>query len=304
MTTILITGCNGFIGASFAKRAHARGWRIVGTDVQGDDATGCCATYRAADLGGPDAFEALSALPPPDLILHAGGVSGFMVAADNPARIGAINIAGTIAVFELARRIKPRRTVICSSIMAYGPDREPDALRVESEYPEPISVYGASKVASEGLMHAFRGQYGVDAVALRFGHVYGRGRTTQCFVRDMLSAARQRQRCHIPQASGSVRQYVYIDDVCQSVDLALEVETQRTRVFNITAGEIHTLDEVASEVRRQVGGPDVDFDETVDLPNYRIGKLSLDLAMVELGYRPEFTLVDGIQDYWRAAFAR
>jgi nucleoside-diphosphate-sugar epimerase len=303
MTTILITGCNGFIGASFAKRAHARGWRIVGTDVQGDDATGCCEDYRAIDLGGPGAFATPSALPPPDLILHAGGVSGFMVETDDPARIGAINIAGTMAVFELARRIKPRRTVICSSIMAYGPDREPGASRVESEYPEPISVYGASKVAAEGLMHAFRGQYAVDAVALRFGHVYGKGRTTQCFVRDMLTAARERQRCHIPQASGSVRQYVHIDDVCQSIDLALKVDAPRSRVFNVTADEIHTLAEVAAEVHRQVGGPDVDFDESVDLLNYRIGKLSLARAAAELGYRPEFPLAAGIQNYWRAAFA-
>jgi UDP-glucuronate 4-epimerase len=209
-----------------------------------------------------------------------------------------------MAVFELARRVKPKRTVICSSIMAYGPDREPGALRIESEYPEPISVYGGTKVAAEGLMHAFRGQYGVDAVALRFGHVYGKGRTTQCFVRDMLATARERRRCHIPQASGSVRQYVYIEDVCQSINLALGIEAPRSRVFNITADEIHTLAEVAAEARRQVGGPDVDFDESVDLLNYRIGRLSLDRAAVELGYRPEFPLAAGIRNYWRAAFLR
>jgi len=70
--------------------------------------------------------------------------------------------------------------------MTYGPDRKLEASRVETEYPEPISVYGASKVAVEALMNGFRGQYGIDPVALRFSHVYGEGRTTQCFVRDML----------------------------------------------------------------------------------------------------------------------
>jgi nucleoside-diphosphate-sugar epimerase len=73
--------------------------------------------------------------------------------------------------------------------MTYGPDRKLGASRVETEYPEPISVYGASKVAVEALMNGFRGQYGIDPVALRFSHVYGEGRTTQCFVRDMLAAA-------------------------------------------------------------------------------------------------------------------
>ena len=303
MTTILITGCNGFIGKSFAKRARARKWLIVGVDVQSIDATGCCDEYRAVDLGTPEAFAALCALPSPDLILHAGGVSGLMVETDNPARIGAINIEGTMAIFELARRSKPRRTVICSSIMVYGPDRQPGVLRVETEYPEPISVYGASKVAAEALMHAFQGQYGVDAVALRFGHVYGAGRTTQCFVSDMLKAVREQRRCHIPQARGSLRQYVYIEDVCHAIDLAFVVEAPRSRVFNITAGEMHTLEEVAKEVRQQIGGLDVDFDENVDLPNYQIGKLSLARALAELGYEPELSLATGIQSFWRTGYA-
>ena len=303
MTTILITGCNGFIGARFAKRARAKNWQVVGLDLQARDMSGECHEYRSVDLASPEAFDTLRGLPPPDLILHAGGISGFMVEADNPGRIVAVNIAGTMPVIELARRNKPRRIVICSTIMTYGPDREPGASRVETEYPEPVSVYGASKVAVEALMHGLRGQYGIDFVALRFGHVYGEGRTTQCFVRDMLAAASEGRPCHIPQAKGSLRQYVYIDDVCHSIDLAIEADAPRSRVFNVSAGEIHTLEQVAAEVSRQVGGLAVSFDESHDLPNYRVGKLSIDRAETELGYKPEFSLAAGIRSYWRSAFA-
>jgi nucleoside-diphosphate-sugar epimerase len=302
MTTILITGCNGFIGAAFARRAHARGWRITGIDLQPKDVTGCCETYRSIDLGGGGALAALGALPPPDLILHAGGVSGFMVETDNPVRIGAINVSGTMAVFELARKAAVRRTVICSSIMAYGPDREPGSLRLETEYPEPISVYGATKVASEALMHAYRGQYGVDGIALRYGHVYGPGRTTQCFVNSMLKAIHQQRPCHIPHASTSLRQYVYIDDVCDAIDLAFGVQAPESRVFNITAGEIHSLEEVAKEVRHRVGELEVDFDENVDPANYRINRLSLRRASIELGYVPRHSLGAGIWNLWRNSF--
>ena len=302
MTTILITGCNGFIGGAFARRAHARGWRVVGVDLQQNDMTDCCEIYRSIDLGGGDAVAAIGALPRPDLILHAGGVSGFMVETDNPVRIGAINISGTMAVFELARMSAVRRVVVCSSIMAYGPDRDPGAPRLESEYPEPISVYGASKVAAEALMHAYRGQYGVDAIALRYGHVYGPGRTTQCFIRDMLTAFQASQSCRIPHARGSLRQYVYVEDVCHAIDLAFVVEAPRSRVFNVAADEIHTLEEVAAEIKRQFGGPEVTFEQTTDLANYRIGSLSLDRARAELGYEPRFSLATGVQDYWRRAF--
>ena len=74
-------------------------------------------------------------------------------------------------------------------------------------------------------------------------------------------------------------------------------------MFNITAGEMHTLEEGAQEVRRQLGGLEVDFDENVDLPNYRIGQLSLASARAELGYQPELSLGAGIQSFWRAGFA-
>lgn len=303
MTTILITGSNGFIGARFAKRARAKNWRVVGLDLQPRCMSGDCHDYRSVDLASPEAFDTLRDLPPPDLILHAGGISGFMVETDNPSRIVAVNIAGTMPVIELALRSRPRRIVFCSTIMTYGPDRKPGASRFETEYPEPISVYGASKVAVEALMHGFLGQYGIDAVALRFSHVYGEGRTTQCFVRDMLLAASEGRPCHVPQARGSLRQYVYIDDVCHSIDLAIQAEAPHSRVFNVSAGEIHTLEEVAAEVSRQVGGLEVSFDESRDLPNYRVGKLSIERARAELGYRPEFPLAAGIQSYWSSAFA-
>ena len=303
MTTILITGSNGFIGARFAKRARAKNWQVVGLDLQPRDRGGDCHDYRSVDLASPEAFNVLRELPSPDLILHAGGISGFMVEADNPSRIVAVNIAGTMPIIELALRSKPRRIVICSTIMAYGPDRRLGEPRVETEYPEPISVYGASKVAVEALMQGFRGQYGIDPIALRFSHVYGEGRTTQCFVRDMLAAASEGRPCRIPQAKGSLRQYVYIDDVCRSIDLAIEAEAPRSRVFNVSAGEIHTLEEVAHEVSRQVGGLEVSFDESHDLANYRVGKLSIDRAEMELGYKPEFSLGAGIRSYWRSAFA-
>lgn len=303
MTTILITGSNGFIGARFAKRAREKNWQVVGLDLQPRDMSGNCHDYRSVDLASPEALKTLRELPPPDLILHAGGISGLMVEADNPSRIVAVNIAGTMPVIELALRCKPRRIVVCSTVMTYGPDRKPGASRVETEYPEPTSVYGASKVAVEALMHGFRGQYGIDPVMLRFSHVYGEGRTTQCFVRDMLAAASEGRPCHIPQAKGSLRQYVYIDDVCHSIDLAMEAKAPRSRVFNVSAGEIHTLEEVAAEVRRQVGRLEVSFDESHDLPNYRVGKLSIDRAETDLGYKPEFSLAAGIRSYWRSTFA-
>ena len=299
----LITGVNGFIGAAHAERLKRGGASITGLDLQAAEQAGHCDEYVQLDLGSPAAAQVLRGLPAFDCILHAGGISGFMVETGNPQRIFDVNVAGTMAVLDLARRIRCRRLVLCSTLMVYGPDEGPAAPHSEAEYPEPISVYGGSKLAVEGLMHAFRGQYEVDAIALRFTHVYGPGRTTECFVRDMLGAAAAGHPCRIPQAGGSLRQYVHLDDVCQSIDLALAVERPRSRVFNISADEVHTLAEVAAIVRALAPRLEVSFDERRDLPNYRIGKLSIERARDELGYAPRFPLQQGVAAYRAQSFA-
>jgi nucleoside-diphosphate-sugar epimerase len=300
---VLITGINGFIGGSYAARLRAEGGaRIVGVDLQ-REATGPCDEYVALDLGSPEAAAKLAALPACDRVLHAGGISGFMVETDNPRRIFDVNVAGTMAVLDMARRMACRRVVLCSTVMVYGPDPTPAEEHRETEYPRPASVYGGSKLAQEALLHAFAGQYGVDALALRFTHVYGPGRTTQCFLREMLAAGAAGRPCRIPQAATSLRQFVHIADVVESIALAMSVPTPSARVFNISADEIHTLAEAAAVVRLVAGHLDVEFDASCDLPVYRVGKLSLERAREVLGFRPRLPLADGIREYWKM-FAR
>jgi nucleoside-diphosphate-sugar epimerase len=302
MTRILITGVNGFIGATYANRALDAGMYVIGTDIQKNCTSDAVSEYASIDLSRPEESRIFGTLTQLDYILHAGGISGFMVERDNPHRILDVNVSGTVPVLELARRVRPRRLVLCSTIMVYGPDQPQSGPRRESEYPEPISVYGASKLAVEGLMHGYVGQHGVDALALRFSHVYGPGRTTECFVREMLAAVAETRPCRIPQAGASVRQYLHIEDAVSAIELAMAASTPRDRVFNISAGEVHSLHVVADIIRREVGELQVSFDETQDLPNYRVGELSIDRAREQLGYNPRLPLPLGLQRYWATTF--
>ena len=302
MTTILITGVTGFIGARYAKRARQRGWRVIGTDLPVGDREGSCDEYLSLDLSAPDALLALEALPQAEIILHAGGVSGFMVATDRPRHIVDVNIGGSLPIFLLSHKWQVRRTVMCSTMMVYGSDAKAGVVHDEAEYPAPISVYGASKVAVEALMHGFNGQYGTDIVAIRPGLVYGPGRTTQCFVRDMLQAVHNGIRCEIPQTGSSWRQYVHVDDICESIDCCFAVTDPAERVFNITGAEIHTLREVAAMISGSIGPLDITFRDEIDLPNYRIGELSNRRARDVLGYAPAISLEAGLRSYWTECF--
>jgi nucleoside-diphosphate-sugar epimerase len=300
VVSVLITGANGFIGTHMAARLKGRGWRVVGSDLQACSHHPNCDLYLPLDLSKPAEGTAFRDIASIDYVLHAGGISGFMVEPNDPARIFSVNVAGSLPILELARTGRVRRLILCSSIMVYGPGRKSGGGELlEEDYPEPISVYGASKLALESLMNGYVGQFGLDAVALRLSHVYGPGRTTECFIREMITAALRGSPCTVAQASNSSRQYVYIEDVCDSVELAMDSSELPARVFNITGGERHTLGEVAEEIRRTIGQCAVTFDESRNPPNYQLEALSIDRAHNFLGYRPGFSLARGIAAYAR-----
>lgn len=292
---ILITGISGFIGRAMAARLAAAGRRVAGVDLgpRPDDIPGLD-QYQSLDVSQPDAGDVLAPFGDIEAIVHGGGISGFMVARDDPRRIFEINVAGTVNLLEFARSRRLRRLVLCSTIMVYGPAQAGLEAATEETAPVPGSVYGASKAAIEALAHGYRAEHGVDVMALRFSHVYGPGRTTECFVRDMVAAALSTGHCRVGQPSGSPRQYVHIEDVCASILAALEAAPGKPCVYNISAGQAHSLAHVRDVVRSAVGPLDVAFDEANEVSPYRLPRLSIHLAARHLGYRPRVMLVEGV----------
>jgi nucleoside-diphosphate-sugar epimerase len=91
-----------------------------------------------------------------------------------------INLAGTQHILEAARRHGThslQRVVYASSIAVYGPRNSYPQPRVpETVQPDPVNVYGIWKLASEHILKLFAQEYGVPAVSLRPGVLFGPGR--------------------------------------------------------------------------------------------------------------------------------
>src|SRR5205085_10936901 len=120
-------------------------------------------------------------------IVHAGGISGRSVQRQDKIAPIAVNVVGTAVVFEIARKLAVRRVVLCSSGSVYGlSDRDP----VTEDAPlVPVNSYGASKVASEAILHAYAAASGLDGIALRIFQAYGPFRRTACTIKTMIEAA-------------------------------------------------------------------------------------------------------------------
>lgn len=297
MQTILVTGAAGLIGRRVLMRLRETGRRALGVDVVLAPSD---LPSEIVDLKDAHRLHALALEHKIDSVIHCGAVSGPMVMIDNPIAIVEINIMGTGNILELARIHRMRRVVFCSSTSAYGRTPPPanDTRGLAEDTPlRPTSVYGATKVAGEALVSAYRSQHGVDGVAVRLCWVYGPGRTTACVVRTMIEDAQAGRPTHLPFGADFPRQFIHVDDAVDALLAAHDADHCPGDVYNATGGDFTTIGEVAARVRDLIPEANITVAEGPDpLDDYQH---RFDIAAIgsDLGFRPARPLERGLADY-------
>jgi nucleoside-diphosphate-sugar epimerase len=228
--TTLITGSSGLVGYPLSKLLTARGDRVVGLDPAPPPEAVPGVTCIESGFGDYESTRALLDRHGITKIVHAGGISGPMLSRDAPHHITKTNLVSTLDLAEAAYRHGIARFVYCSSVSAYeimdeGPVREDAPLR-------PESVYGATKAASDHVLMAYRAEYGLDAVGLRYSTVYGPRRATDCVIRTMIEDAITGRPTRLPSGAGRRWPFVYVDDVVTAT-IAIDGTNRRMRVVRV-----------------------------------------------------------------------
>lgn len=184
MTTYLVTGALGCIGAWVVRLLVERGDRPVVFDLGGD-------TRRIRDLLGDDGLGRVQFVDgdvtdldatkravagcAPRAIVHLAGLQVPSCRAD-PAFGARVNVLGTIHVFEAALAAGVDRVVYASSAAVFGPEADDGAAIDETAACEPVTHYGVYKRANEGTARVYWLDHGLASVGLRPLAVYGVGR--------------------------------------------------------------------------------------------------------------------------------
>src|SRR6185503_16139952 len=124
----LVTGSSGFVGRIIMSRLAAADKKAIGLDPRPSPAT-----HVIDDLSDRARLRDLIAREKVTHIIHAGGVSGPMVMADNPAGIIAINVTGSMNLLNEAMAGAVETFVYCSSVAAIGNYYEPEPIG--TDYP-------------------------------------------------------------------------------------------------------------------------------------------------------------------------
>jgi uronate dehydrogenase len=161
-STILVTGAAGRIGSMLRIRLARPGRVLRLLDVvpvpdpaePGEEAV----TASVTDLAAMTAACAGA-----DAVIHLGGIP----TEDTWESILDVNINGSYAVFEAARRAGVRRVVLASSNHAVGFVPRESFPVADDARPEPDTYYGVSKAAGEALAALYARRYGLETICVR-----------------------------------------------------------------------------------------------------------------------------------------
>jgi nucleoside-diphosphate-sugar epimerase len=290
---ILITGASGLVGYPLSKCLAARGDQVVGLDPAPAPESLENVTHIQEGFSGYSAM--LDLLQKYDIgkVVHAGGISGPMLAGDAPHTITETNLRSTMDIAEAAYRTGIARMVYCSSGSAYGvtpdsPVREDTAFR-------PTSLYGATKAASDLILMAYREDYGLDAVGLRYSTVYGPRRTTDCAIRTMIEDALEGRPTRLAQGAGKRWPYVYVYDVVAATVAALDAPLTRQYAYNVAGPDYPSMEKVAELVWSEFRAADIEIRGNFDDPIRE--RFDMSAAKRDLGWVPEWTIDAGLAAY-------
>lgn len=257
MKRVLVTGGSGFLGAWIIRRLAARGIEARVFDIHdrrrtvaaitGDD-TARRLDWRVGDIQSGAAVR--QAMADCDGVIHLAGVLTPECSAD-PVRGAGINLVGSLNVFEAAYAVGIGQVVYASSAGVFGPD--------DGRCPQPATHYGAFKLAVEGSALAYWRERGIASIGFRPFVVYGPGRETGVSAGPSLAcraAARGEAYCLGYSGSSGL---VYVDDVAKAFEHALQMPREGALVYNLV-GQVHAMEEVVAEIRRQVPSARLDID--------------------------------------------
>jgi len=296
---ILVTGAAGLVGYSVVHRLVREGSEVVATDSRPPPESLDC-RFVEADLRDSMAMSAIFADHRIRKVVHAGAISGSMVAPDDPLRVMTVNVAGTIYLAEACRLAQVERLIALSSIGVYG-DQAGTKPVTEDAPRSGTDIYSCSKIAMESVLLGYRVNFGLPVHLLRMSSIFGPHRRTPCFVRGLIEATEEGHEAIASDDTQHRRQFLYIEDAVEAVNLALAAPCIRNFAYNITGGTWLTESEVVDIARQALPTLKARVENVPPLGlDGRMGALDTTLATADLGYRPRVALREGIAKYARS----
>jgi len=257
----LVTGGAGLIGSHIADRLVAEGFREIVvldnlTRGRRENLESALASGKVTIIDGDirDMDLVSRAMEGIDIVFHEAAIR-ITQCAESPRLAHDVLATGTYNILEAAVAAKVKRVVSASSASIYGQAEEFPTNEKHHGYGN-RTIYGATKMYSEGLLRSFYEMCGLNYVALRYFNVYGPrmdafGVYTEVMIRWMERLSRG-EPCLIFGDGAQTMDFVFVTDIARA-NLTAANSSITDDVLNIASGTETSLTELAAVLGRVMG---------------------------------------------------
>jgi UDP-glucose 4-epimerase len=231
-----------------------------------------------------------------ELVFHLAANADVRHGIEHPSKDLEQNTIGTFNVLQAMRAIGVQRIAFASTGSVYG-ESTVFPTPEDVSFPVQTSLYGASKLAAEGLIEAFCEAFGITAYIFRFVSILGE-RYTHGHVFDFFKQLTAHPDQLYVLGNGTQRKsYLYVQDCISGMLLATECAVARVNIFNLGTDEYCSLSDSIAWIcdclgvnpERIYSGGDRGW--IGDNPFIFLDCLSA----AKLGWRPDLTIRQGIE---------
>jgi len=270
---IFITGGAGFIGSNLAVRLKKRNKITVYDKRNGDDLL--------------DFAKLNQAIKNHNFVFHLASNPDIAKSEKNPRLDIDQGIITAFNVLEAMRLNNIKKIAYTSGSGVYG-DQGVKYTKESFGPLLPVSMYGASKLACEGLIAAFCHMYDMQSWIFRPANIVGKGQTHGVGY-DFIKKLREKpEELTILGDGTQSKSYLYIDDLINAVILAIRKAADGVNLFNLASNGFTDVKTIAKITTEEMGLKNVKFNYTGGSRGWKgdVPKVRLDVSKIKkLGWQ-------------------
>lgn len=274
MKNILVTGGCGFIGSNFVNYLTSK---FTNFNVINIDALYYCASlnnvtvdklpnykFYKCNIGNSDMIKYILEENNIDTVVHFAAQSHVDNSFGNSIQFTVDNVLGTHTLLECCRVWgKIERFIHISTDEVYGEIIDENEFCVEERTLRPTNPYAATKASAEHLVFSYHYSFKLPIIITRGNNVYGPNQYPEKIIPLFTKLLKEGKKCTIHGEGKSVRNFIYVEDVCRAVETIM-FSGKIGQIYNIgTECELSVL-QVAKILVEKIYGNDEDYKKHIE----------------------------------------
>jgi UDP-glucose 4-epimerase len=294
---VLITGGAGFIGSHILDLLIEKGYEvcIIDSMIHGKSKNiNPKAVLYKIDIRNEKVLEIFEK-EKPEIVIHNAAQISVPHSVEDPINDASINIMGTLNILEAARKSGVKKIIYPASAAIFG---NPEYLPIDEKHPlEMLCGYGVTKHTVEHYLKIYKDLYNIDYVCLRYSNVYGprqdasgEGGVVAIFCEKMLKG----ESPFIYGDGEQIRDFIYVKDVARSNIMA--IESNISGIYNVSTNEKVTISDLFDLVNKALGKHIQAMYTSERKGDIRNSYMTYERINRDLGWKPTYTLIDGLKE--------